>query len=167
MHGSGTPQDKDINDFTQISSADLRSILREDLNSAEPDRLSVDEIKIIVGLLKQREDDEFNFESNDTIIQDRITAEESKNGAKQKSVVTRKRVFVRITAAVICTLLIRIVTVFAYEIDIVSIFKSWTQELFQVNYSGEVESSTCTQNGSTDEMALQSCDSASEVLSVL
>lgn len=78
MHGSGTPQDKDINDFTQISSADLRSILREDLNSAEPDRLSVDEIKIIVGLLKQREDDEFNFESNDTIIQDRITAEESK-----------------------------------------------------------------------------------------
>ena len=67
MHGSGTPQDKDINDFTQISSADLRSILREDLNSAEPDRLSVDEIKIIVGLLKQREDDEFNFESNDTI----------------------------------------------------------------------------------------------------
>ena len=40
MHGSGTPQDKDINDFTQISSADLRSILREDLNSAEPDRLS-------------------------------------------------------------------------------------------------------------------------------
>ena len=167
MHGSGTPQDKDINDFTQISSADLRSILREDLNSAEPDRLSVDEIKIIVGLLKQREDDEFNFESNDTIIQDRITAEESKNGAKQKSDVTRKRVFVRITAAVICTLLIRIVTVFAYEIDIVSIFKSWTQELFQVNYSGEVESSTCTQNGSTDEMALQSCDSASEVLSVL
>ena len=61
MHGSGTPQDKDINDFTQISSADLRSILREDLNSAEPDRLSVDEIKIIVGLLKQREDDEFNL----------------------------------------------------------------------------------------------------------
>ncbi len=167
MYGSETPQDKDIYDFKKMSSADLKSILREDLNSTEADRLSVEEIKIIVRLLKEREEDELNTELTNTNIKGKIPAPEENYRVKPKAVFTRKRIFVRTIAAVVSIFLLGTITVFACEIDIVSIFKSWTGELFRVNYSGEISSSTNIQDGSTNNIALESCNSANEVLSAL
>ena len=167
MYGSETPQDNGINDFTKMSSDDLKSILCEDLNSAEPDKLSVDEIKFIVGLLKKREENALCDGLTDSNIRNKITEQKEVKGVKIKASVLRRKSFFRIVAAVTCALLIGIITVSAYNIDIVSIFKSWTEELFQINYSGDVESSINSQDEPTDKMTLESCNSASEVLSAL
>lgn len=149
-----------------MSSDDLKSILCEDLNSAESDKLSPDEIKLIVGVLKMREENKI-CEIIDTNIQNEKTKQTEVTKAGSNISFLHKQHFLRITAAIICALLVGIVTVFACKIDLVSIFKSWTDELFQIDYSSDIESNVSDSDISIDKTELTQCNSASEVLSIL
>ena len=56
--GYENPEDNGLYDIANLSSDDLKAILLEDLESTGTDRLSPDEIKLIVGILKRREERE-------------------------------------------------------------------------------------------------------------
>ena len=165
--GYENPEDNGLYDIANLSSDDLKAILLEDLESTGTDRLSPDEIKLIVGILKRREERETCSEIVSKEIENNYTFSKEVNGNKERNIFLQKNYLLRFIAVLACVLLLSIVTVYAYEINIVSIFKSWTKELFQVNYSGDTESSVIFWDDSIDSAAPESCQSANEVVTTL
>lgn len=192
MPGGEKRKDEGIYGIEDMSSDELRAILVEDLNCMDADKLSSDEIKHIVGILKRRESEEFyegtdiaeapvnsqhqHFQENSgaEVVQNELTAgnllpADTSVEAPKKDVtyILRKHVLLRIAVAVMCLLIIGGVAASALQLDFLSVFKTWTEELFQVRYSESPDPIEVTPSGAVDETALAACVTASEAVSVL
>lgn len=192
MPGGEKRKDEGIYGIEDMSSDELRAILVEDLNCMDADKLSSDEIKHIVGILKRRESEEFyegtdiaeapvnsqhqHFQENSgaEVVQNELTAGnllpvDTSVEAPKKDVtyILQKHVLLRIAAAVMCLLIVGGVAASALQLDLLSIFKSWTEELFQVRYSESPDPSEVTPSSAVNETALVACVTASEAFTVL